>query len=300
MSDASGGGAVTIRAPAKVNLFLEIVGRRADGYHLLQSLVAFADVADVVRARPSDDLTLAIDGPFGAGLATEPDNLVLRAARRLAEATGVTRGAAIALTKNIPVAAGLGGGSADAAAALTALATLWGVRLPDAARDRIAVSLGADVPVCLFGRPALVGGIGEAIAPAPALPPLGVVLVNPRIPVPTAAVFKARSGPFSPVQAFAAPAGGSAEFAAALDRRRNDLAAPAVTVAPAIAVVLDTIAATRGCLLARLSGSGATCFGLYGDAGAAELAAAAISAARSGWWVQATRLLDRPAAVTRD
>ncbi|MGE0747516.1 MAG: 4-(cytidine 5'-diphospho)-2-C-methyl-D-erythritol kinase [Rhodospirillales bacterium] len=300
MSVAPGGGAVTVRAPAKVNLFLEIVGRRADGYHLLQSLVAFADVADVVRVRPSDDLGLAIDGPFGAGLAAEPDNLVLRAARGLAEATGCTRGATIALTKNIPVAAGLGGGSADAAAALTALAALWGVRLPDAARDRIALALGADVPVCLFGRPALVGGIGEAIAPAPALPPLGAVLVNPRIPVPTAAVFKARSGPFSPLQDFAPPAGDGAGFAAALDRRRNDLAAPAVAVAPVIAGVLDTIAATRGCLLARLSGSGATCFGLYGDTRAAESAAAAIAAAQPGWWVRATRFLDRPAAVERD
>jgi len=296
---ATPGGAVDISAPAKVNLFLEVVGRRADGYHLLQSLVAFADVADTVRALPAAGLTLAIDGPFASGLAAEPDNLVLRAARALAAATGATGGAAVALTKNIPVAAGLGGGSADAAAALTALAALWGVAPPDDARDAIAVALGADVPVCLFGRPALVEGIGERIAPAPPLPPMGVVLVNPRLPVPTAAVFRARTGPFSAVRSFAAPAGDAAAFAAALAARRNDLAAPAVAVQPAIAAVLDAIAATRGCLLSRLSGSGATCFGLYRDEAAAAAAAAAVAAAYPGWWVAPTRFLDRPPPVTR-
>jgi 4-diphosphocytidyl-2-C-methyl-D-erythritol kinase len=299
LNAAPGPAGIEVRAPAKVNLFLEVVGRRADGYHLLNSLVAFADVADVVRVRPAAALSLAIDGPFGAGLAAEADNLVLAAARRLADACGVHAGAAIALTKNIPVAAGLGGGSADAAAALVALAALWAVSLPAPRRDAIAVSLGADVPVCLFGGPALVSGIGETIAAAPALPDLGVVLVNPRIPVPTAAVFRARAETFSPARDFAWGGGDAAGFAAALAGRTNDLAVAAVSVAPVIAHVLDAIAATDGCLLSRLSGSGATCFGLYRDGAAAAAAAVAIAEKHRAWWVKPTRFLDRAPVIER-
>ncbi|MBL8838951.1 MAG: 4-(cytidine 5'-diphospho)-2-C-methyl-D-erythritol kinase [Alphaproteobacteria bacterium] len=284
--------AASAPAPAKINLYLHVVGRRADGFHLLDSLVAFAGVGDLVAARPADALTLALDGPFAADLAAAPggDNLVLRAARALAAAAAIAPRAAIALTKSLPVASGIGGGSADAAAALRALVRLWGVTIDDAALARVAASLGADVPVCLAGRTSFMGGIGEEIAPAPALPPAGLVLVNPRIALPTPAVFKRREGPFSPPARFAAAPRDASELAALLAGRGNDLTAPARAIVPAIDDVLAALAASPGCLLARLSGSGATCFGLYADPDAAHAAAAWIAARHAAWWIAGTRI----------
>ena len=177
-----------------------MLGRRPDGYHELDSLVAFADVADTVTVRPAESLSLTIDGPFAASLAAEPasDNLVTRAARLLAESAGRPDPAvAITLTKRLPVASGIGGGSADAAATLRALARLWGLGAGHPSLGRLAARLGADVPVCLTGRPAYFGGIGDIVDPAPSLPSCAVVLVNPGIPLSTPAVFKVRSGPFS-------------------------------------------------------------------------------------------------------
>lgn len=292
--------AIAIAAPAKINLFLHVLGRQADGYHRLDSLIAFAELGDRVDVAPAADLTLAIDGAFAPGLSTGEDNLVLRAARALSAAAGRhVPGAAIRLTKNLPVASGIGGGSSDAAATLKALEALWRLDLGDAALARLGLALGADVPVCLLGETARVAGIGESLSPAGALPPFGVVLANPAVPVPTAAVFKALRGRYSG-PAGEAPATASArEFAAWLGRCGNDLAAPAIEIAPIIGEVLAALGATGECLLARLSGSGATCFALYPDDHAAEAATRVIRAAHPGWWAAATRFRAvAPAAET--
>ncbi len=282
---------VVERAPAKVNLYLHVVGRRADGYHLLDSLVAFTALGDAVAVAPSDALRLTVDGPFAAALKDEADNLVLRAARRLAASTGIARGAAITLTKNLPVASGIGGGSADAAATLRALCRLWTVAPDGVPLDAIALELGADVPVCLDAKASFIGGIGEQREAAPPLPEAGLVLVNPRIPLATPQVFARREGRFSSAARFAAAPRDAAGLAALLRARTNDLTAAACAIVPAVRDVLDAVSASRGCLLARMSGSGATCFGLYADASAANAAAASLAQARPDWWVAPTRLL---------
>ncbi|MBK1662455.1 4-(cytidine 5'-diphospho)-2-C-methyl-D-erythritol kinase, partial [Paracraurococcus ruber] len=209
-------------APAKVNLYLHVTGRREDGYHLLDSLAVFGPVADALRVAPADDLALALEGPFGATLAAEPDNLVLRAARALAAAAGVPARAAMVLTKRLPVASGIGGGSADAAAALRGLDRLWGLGLGEARLAAIAAPLGADIPVCVASRPARMQGVGEALSAAPALPPCGLLLANPGVALPTPAVFKARAGGFTPPAALPAAWPDAAAMARALAVLRND------------------------------------------------------------------------------
>jgi 4-diphosphocytidyl-2-C-methyl-D-erythritol kinase len=268
-------------APAKVNLFLHVIGRRADGYHLLDSLAVFGPVGDTVAVAPSASLDLALDGPFGSSLAAERDNLVLRAARALAAAAGIEALAAIRLTKRLPVASGIGGGSADAAAALRALDRLWGTARGEAGLAAIGATLGADIPVCLAARPARMQGVGEILLDAPRLPPCGLLLVNPGAALATPAVFKARTGGFTPPATLPAAWADARAMAADLLMLRNDLEPPAIALCPAIAEVLAAIAAQRGCLLSRMSGSGATCFGLFPDAAGAEAAAAALPAA---WW----------------
>jgi 4-diphosphocytidyl-2-C-methyl-D-erythritol kinase len=274
---------LTEDARAKINLHLHVVGRRDDGYHLLDSLVVFAEVGDRLTVTPARDLSLDITGPFAAGLRAEPDNLVLRAARWLAAEVGIAPYGHLILDKHLPVSSGIGGGSADAAAALRLLSRLWRI---DPAPDRlnpIAERLGADVPVCLLNRPARLAGIGEQLRPAPALPPMGIVLVNPGVAVSTPAVFKLRSGAFSADAVLPSGWPDAAALAATLRTTRNDLQSAACVVAPVIAQVLDALAADPACLLARMSGSGATCFGLYGSAAAARLAADGLG--RLGWWV---------------
>ena len=270
-------------APAKVNLFLHVVGRRPDGYHLLDSLAVFPAVGDTLRAAPAEAFSLALEGPFGGALRAVPDNLVLRAARGLAELAGVRGGARLTLVKTLPVASGIGGGSADAAAALRLLGRLWGVAPAAEALRALALRLGADVPVCLTGRPARMGGVGDVLSPAPDLPACGLVLVNPGVAVSTPDVFRARSGRFSAPAAL--PSGWLDAVAMARDLAAlgNDLEPPAVTLCPVIGTVLAALRAAPGCLLARMSGSGATCFGLFADAVAA--AAAAEGVRRPGWWV---------------
>lgn len=273
-------------APAKVNLFLHVTGRRAaDGYHLLDSLVVFGPAADglATESAAEGQLALALDGPESASLAAEPDNLVLRAGRALqAEAGPAVPGARLRLTKRLPVASGIGGGSADAAAALRALDRLWGLGLGAEAMARIALGLGADVPVCLASRPARMQGIGEVLLPAPAVPPCGLLLVNPRVALPTPAVFRARAGvPFSPPAELPEAWPDAAAMARDLAALSNDLEAPAIGLCPPVAEVLAGLRALPGCLLARMSGSGATCFGLFATAEAARLAEAALPAA---WW----------------
>lgn len=266
-------------APAKINLSLHVTGRRADGYHLLDSLVAFAGVGDTVTAVPAETLTLAITGPQAAHLPLTDDNLVLRAAR----AMGAT--AALTLRKVLPIASGIGGGSADAAATLRALAALTERRLPDATT---VLSLGADVPVCLVGRSARMQGVGETLAPV-TLPPAWLVLVNPGLAISTAAVFRALDGAFGPPMPAIPPFPDAEALAAFLAAQRNDLAPAALTLAPAIGDALAALAAQPGCRIARMSGSGATCYGLFSAESAARAAVGALT--RSGWWVAAAPML---------
>lgn len=256
---------------------------------MLDSLVAFADCGDVLRGGDdAADLSLTVSGPFATALAGETDNLVLRAARALAAAAGVPARARLELEKHLPVASGIGGGSADAAATVRLLSRLWHVSPDPAVLGRLALQLGADVPVCLNNRPARMRGVGEQLEPAPALPPCCVLLVNPGIAVATAAVFRACAGRFSAPARLPAGWPDAASMAADLAGLANDLETPARSLCPAVGDVLAAIAAQPGCLLARMSGSGATCFGLFADPAAAGRAAGAT--ARAGWWVWAGAL----------
>lgn len=279
--------AVAENAPAKINLCLHVTGRRLDGYHLLDSLVVFADVADRVFVTPAHGLSLVVAGPEGAGLQAEVDNLVLRAARLF----GVSD-AALVLDKRLPIASGIGGGSADAAATLRALQRLTGLPMPPMSD---ILRLGADVPVCLDGRPSRMTGIGGKVTQLPALPRLACVLVNPRLPVPTPQVFAAltsRENP--PLAELPHSALSSAEsFATWLAAyTRNDLIPPAREVAPILADVQAALEATPDCLLARMTGSGGTHFGLFATDDAAEAAAALLKAAHPFWWIETGRILD--------
>ncbi len=264
-------------APAKVNLTLHVTGQREDGYHLLESLVMFADVGDRIALSLSDTPSLSVTGPMGQGVPTGPENLVLRAADLMGVAAEIT------LEKHLPAAAGIGGGSSDAAAVLAALRDLTGKPVPDQ-----GLSLGADVPVCLAPRAVRMRGVGERLDEVPALPALPAVLVNPGVAVPTGAVFKGLERKDNPAMAPLPAQPGFGVLIDWLHEQRNDLEAPAIAAQPVIGEVLEAIAATQGCALARMSGSGATCFGLYASAAEAEAAAGQLK--RDGWWVAAARL----------
>ncbi len=281
-------------APAKVNLYLHVLGRRADGYHDLDSLVVFADVGDHLAVSMDDRLGFAVDGPFAAAVPDDDDNLVMQAARALAAAAGVPARARIVLTKRLPVAAGVGGGSADAAATLRVLARLWDVRADAGDLERIALALGADVPVCLRDGPTWLGGVGDALAPAPALPPAWLLLVNPGVAVPTPTVFRRRQGAFSPSARFAQAPADVAALASLLAARRNDLTAAAIAVAPVIGEALQALQALPGARFARMSGSGATCFALFDDGPTATAAARALATVRPTWWTAAAPLRAGP------
>ncbi|MFD1913283.1 4-(cytidine 5'-diphospho)-2-C-methyl-D-erythritol kinase [Halodurantibacterium flavum] len=268
-------------APAKINLALHVTGRRADGYHLLDSLVVFADIGDHVRAVPSDALSLDVTGPYADAVPQGPGNLVLRAAALMG---GQAR---LCLEKNLPPASGIGGGSSDAAATLRVLAG-FGRALPS---DDAVLSLGADLPVCLLARAARMSGIGERLEPLDGLPPLPAVLVNPGIEVSTPRIFTAlerRDNPPLPPRVPLLP--DAPAMARWLEPLRNDLEAPARNIAPQVGEVILALSAQPDCLLARMSGSGATCFGLFPTEAAAQRAAAALSAAEPGWWVRAGTL----------
>jgi 4-diphosphocytidyl-2-C-methyl-D-erythritol kinase len=273
---------LTEPAQAKVNLFLHVIGRRADGYHLLDSLAVFTEVGDTLAVTAADALSLAVEGPFAAGLAAEADNLVLRAARALAADSGIAPHGRLVLHKNLPVASGIGGGSADAAAALRLLCRLWRIAPDAAALTRIAAGLGADVPVCLASRASRMGGIGERLDPAPSLPDCAIALINPGVALATADVFRARQGAWSAAAVLPGAWPNAAAMAADLGVLRNDLEPAAIGLQPVIGDVLAALAGMGGCLLARMSGSGATCFGLFADAGAAARAAEELR--RPGWW----------------
>ncbi len=287
-----GSNALTLAAPAKINLYLHVTGKRDDGFHLLDSLVAFAAIHDSLTIEPAPGLELFIDGPFGSGLPASSDNLVYRAAERLRSLAGISEGARITLYKNLPIASGIGGGSADAAAAIKGLVRLWGIHPGHHDLSGLALGLGADVPICLYGQAAFMGGIGEQIEPLSGFPDVPMVLVNPGVGVSTPAIFKARKADFSPSCRFDASPASIEDFINILkDGRANDLALPAIQTEPVIGDVLETLEATAGCRLARMSGSGATCFGLYDNQTDADNAAAKIKAARPNWWSVATRLI---------
>ncbi len=284
----------TAFAAAKVNLYLHVAPPTPDGYHPIASLMAFADVGDEVTAQPADRLSLAIGGPFGAGLSAEDDNLVLRAARALLAHGGrPDAGARLVLTKALPIAAGLGGGSSDAGAALRLLNTMLGLGFDEGRLETIAAEIGADGAACLRGRMLTAQGRGELLSPAPAMPPLPAVLVNPGVPSPTGAVYRAYDAGGAPGGADlpAAPVMNTvAEAAAWLAACRNDLEPPALKLEPRIGEALDTLAAAPESLLTRMSGSGATCFCLCASRAEAEALAARLQTAHPAWWVKACTL----------
>ncbi|HEY4266437.1 MAG TPA: 4-(cytidine 5'-diphospho)-2-C-methyl-D-erythritol kinase [Micropepsaceae bacterium] len=279
-------------APAKINLFLHAGEKRADGYHALESLVAFAQIGDRLDIGAASTLTLDVSGPFANRLVRNDDNLVLRAARALAaNASGAQRGAHIALEKNLPVAAGLGGGSADAAAALRGLNAYWNLGLAESALLEIAATLGSDVPACLLSRTCWMEGRGEHVREMPPMPQFPLILINPGVLVPTGAIFaglNARTG----IGAIEPPGTMQSvwDLVAYLADAANDLEAPASRYAPLIEDVLAALDREPGCVLAQMSGSGATCFGLFEQEQFALGAAERIAQDHREWWVRATRI----------
>ncbi len=286
-------------ARAKVNLTLRVIGRRADGYHDLESVVAFADCADRLTFEPGGDLTLATTGPRAEECGDSADNLVIKAARLLGERIEGLKFGAFALDKQLPVAAGIGGGSADAAAALRLLARANGLELDDPRLVEVALLTGADVPVCLQSSPCVMSGVGDSLMPL-SLPRLPCVMVNPRVPVATKDVFKElglkagqlRVGISDVLKAPKWPSEGAAVDAwiKALTAGTNDLEAPALKVEPVIGTVLSALRSAEGVQLARMSGSGATCFAIFANDAEAQRAAATIHQAHPGWWVHAGAL----------
>ncbi|MET3835647.1 4-diphosphocytidyl-2-C-methyl-D-erythritol kinase [Brevundimonas sp. UYEF29] len=285
--------ALTALAPAKINLFLHVGAVDAGGYHPLSSLVAFADVGDRVSVEPADRLSLTVNGPFGGGLGATNDNLILRALRRLGEACDIGEpNLKVTLDKHLPIAAGLGGGSSDAGAALKLARGVLALDLDDAALEAVAGVVGADGPMCLRMRTAWAEGRGDVLTDEPRLPPLPAVLLNPGVPSPTGAVYRAYdAGPVRVADKPAPPHDWS--IAAVIDwlsAQRNDLEAPALALTPAINAALSAVAATDQVALTRMSGSGATVFGLYPSDDAAQSAACALSGAHPKAWVKATQL----------
>jgi 4-diphosphocytidyl-2-C-methyl-D-erythritol kinase len=276
-------------AAAKVNLFLHVGAVQADGFHPVCSLMAFADVGDRLRLEPG--LGLGLEGPFASGLAglDASDNLVLRAAEALGGAPG-----RLMLEKALPVASGLGGGSADAGAALRLVRSARGLDIDDAALEAVSAALGSDGPACLWGRPVVAEGRGERLSPAPRLPALPAVLVNPGVACPTGAVYRrfdaVAPGPGADRPALPAAFDTAEAVAEVMAGLRNDLEAPAAALVPEVGLVLERLRARPEVLLARLSGSGASCFALCADGEAAARLAAAISQAEPGWWVRPCRL----------
>lgn len=281
-------------APAKVNLFLHVGAPAPDGYHPVCSLMAFADFGDRVSVRPGEG-SLAVRGPFAGGLGAEQDNLIFRAVRAFVAELGREMGElAFTLEKNLPVASGLGGGSSDAGAALRLIRDVFAPGFDDARLERVAASLGADGAACLWARPVIAEGRGERLSPAPGLPAVDAVLVNPRVPVSTPAVYRAldASGAFGDVARPVMPDAfeSAEELAGWLATQSNDLEAPAVAVAPEVGAVLATLRDEPEALLARVSGSGGTCFALCANDIAAETLAERIEALAPNWWVQRCRL----------
>jgi len=286
--------AIVQAAPAKINLALHVTRRREDGYHDLESLIVFADIADELEAEPAQADSLEISGPFARALAGPGSNLVMRAlaAFRQRWPGAVPDGLAMHLVKNLPVAAGIGGGSADAAAALRILAGLATTPVPIADLADLAATLGADVPACLLSRPLVARGVGEILSPLPEFPGCHIVLVNPLIPVATADVFRRlRAHDNYALPALPEPLTRPAQLGLWLAETRNDLQPPVVKLVPEIGDIIDDLAQTQGCILSRMSGSGATVFGLFGSEGQAHQAAQVMRERNPDHWVAAAPLI---------
>lgn len=277
---------LSVVAPAKLNLFLHITGKRADGYHLLESLVAFTNYGDVLDIEPSDNLILSITGEFADSLSADENNLVMRAAKLLRERENVNAGAHITLHKNLPIGSGFGGGSSDAAATLNALAQFWDISF-DAS---IAMELGSDVLVCIASRPAYMRGVGEQLMPVRLKAPLHVVLLHPRTPLLTADVYRHFSGDFTAPMNLPAIIENNAQLLALLHSTHNALDSAAIAAMPSIAAMLAALDNTEHCLLSRMSGSGAGCFAFYETAGHAAKAAEYLKRTHIEWWCVATHL----------
>ncbi len=284
--------ALTLETMAKVNLYLHVCGRRENGYHELDSLIVFAQTGDVLTFEEADDLSLDVIGPMADVLdGTTEDNLVLKAARGLQKLGQVKSGARITLEKRLPVAAGIGGGSGDAATALKGLCQLWKLFPDPQGLEELALSLGADVPICLKAHASHVGGIGEDITPLAPLPECWMVLVNPMKALSTPAVFKARTGGFTSSAPMISEIDSLAALIDGLKQRHNDLDAAAVSLVPEIAEVLESLQDQPGCLLGRMSGSGATCFGLFAEKAEAVEAQRVIDASQPDWWVACGKII---------
>lgn len=285
----------TALARAKINLCLHVGAPRPDGYHPIASLVAFANVGDLISVERADRLSLNVTGPFGADLAATSDNLILRALQALGRAVGMDDPpVAVVLDKRLPIAAGLGGGSSDAATAMKMVRDLLALEIDDAGMARVAECIGADGPMCLAARTAWAEGIGERLTPVADIAPLAAVLVNPGVPSPTKAVYAAYD--LAVTGTAARPAlpedRGPSNLTAWLTACRNDLEEPARALAPEITVALAALSAMEGSRLSRMSGSGATVFGLFDDMASAEVAANRLSAAHVDWWVSPCLLGD--------
>ncbi|WP_417460192.1 4-(cytidine 5'-diphospho)-2-C-methyl-D-erythritol kinase [Kordiimonas sp.] len=283
---------ITVIAPAKVNLFLHITGRRDDGYHLLESLFAFTRQGDEITLKVAPELSLEITGPFSSKFTGNArDNLVFKAALALAQAAGIGAGAEITLKKNLPIAAGIGGGSADAAATLRGLNELWRLGLPFTELEAIAYGLGADVPACLYDTPQFVEGVGEKLTPLTLSWQAGIVLVNPGVMLSTPAVFKAFKEAGSHFDAPLACMEPWTSVLALTEHSQNSLERAAVSACAEVDEALQALKGLEGVQLARMSGSGATCFALFETKGVAEHVAQAIKNKHPGWWVMADELL---------
>ena len=289
---------VTLNAHAKVNLSLQITGRRNDGLHYLESIVGFADVCDRITLTRSDSITLSVTGPESHHLVTHDENLAYQAAVWLKARCKIADGVDIVLNKHLPVSAGLGGGSADAAATLKACQKIWGVTLDTpSGSPKLTADLGADIPACLYGQAALIRGIGDSVSPVAPWPKTWLVLVNPRQPLSTADVFRQFSGPFANKEndnLAQVDWGKSAQdFADALKSRENNLTEHASILVPSIKDVLSALENVPTCLLARMSGSGPTCFGLFAHEKDAREAASELGEKRGNWWIRSSPLLSQ-------
>lgn len=284
---------ISFFAPAKINLYLHVTAKRNDGYHLIESLVTFVDCGDHISVAPSNKLELTIKGPFSNDLTSNNDNLVIKAAMLLADFAGIKAKANILITKELPIASGIGGGSADAAATLHALTQLWGISVSTKDLHILAKKLGADVPVCLKAVTSIITGVGENIMPITQLPKLWAILVNPMISVSTAEVFANYHNEFSNPQPYTDKPKNAKELANSLSKFRNDLTSAALLVAPTIENVLSAVEATHNQLLTRLSGSGATCFALFRTKSDAISAARSLHAKYPLWWIKTVSLYSR-------
>ncbi len=282
------------KAPAKINLTLRVLGRREDGYHELESLVAFADVADKLDLEPGETASLDIIGPFAKVCGPRGDNLVLKAVQTLRHRKGRLKAGSFILEKNLPVAAGIGGGSADAAAALRLLARANGMALDDPRITGSAIEVGADVLVCLDPKPRIMRGVGDLLSEPHVLPPLPALLVNPGVPLPTRDVFKRFHGTPSNKKFLANVPITFDGMIGFLNENGNDLMQAAIACAPVISEVLIVLRALPAVHLVRMSGSGPTCFALFRTLGEAQAAARRLQAERKDWWVRPTVLGSGP------